>query len=110
MASSADEVARIEHELAMLRERLTIFQRGAEWVRRAFFGTCVVMAGLIVWRLALGDFFGAVLVAIMGLIFALWCLPYRHNRRLTDLLGARETEEMIVLREKRLAKLKGQAP
>ena len=77
-----------------------------KWVRRTFFGACAVLAGLIVWRLILGDFFGAVLVAVMSLIFVLWCLPYRRKRRLTDLLGAREVEEMIVLREKRLAEIK----
>jgi hypothetical protein len=106
MTGGADEIARIEHELARLRERHALFLRGAAWVRRTFFGACAVLAGLVVWRLILGDFFGAVLAAIMGLIFLLWCLPYRRKRRLTDLLGAREVEEMIFLREKRLAELR----
>ena len=95
MAPSADEIAKIEYELAMLRERHALILRGAEWVRWAFFGACMVLAGLIVWRVVLGDFFGAVLIAIMCLIFGLWCLPYRRRRRLTDLLGAREVEEMM---------------
>ena len=31
MGPAADEIAKIEHELAILRERYAIFQRGANW-------------------------------------------------------------------------------
>ncbi len=54
MNRAADEIAKIEHELAMLRERYAIFQRGAEWVRRTLIAACVVVMGLVVWTLVLG--------------------------------------------------------
>ena len=47
MGSSADEIAKIEHELAILRERYAIYQRGAEWVRRTLIVAVIVIAGLI---------------------------------------------------------------
>ena len=119
MNGAADEIAKIEHELTMLRERYTIFRRGAEWVRRTLIAACVVLVGLVVWRLVLGDVFGAVLVVVIGGIAMVSSLPYR-KRRLIDIVsesgfafhrgrsGAREVEEMITLREKRLTEIKGQ--
>jgi hypothetical protein len=117
MGSSADEIAKIEHELAILRERYAIYQRGAEWVRRTLIVAAIVIAGLILWRLILGDFFGTVLIVIICAITLLAGIHYR-KRRLIDIVSeirvmphgrseAREIEEMITLREKRLAELKG---
>jgi len=120
MNGAADEIAKIEHELTTLRERYTIFQRGAEWVRRTLIAACVVLVGLVIWRLVLGDVFGAVLVVILSGIVLVSSLPYR-KRRLIDIVsesgiafyrgrsGAREVEQMIALREKRLTELKGQS-
>ena len=81
---------------------------------------CVVLVGLVIWRLVLGDVFGAVLVVILSGIVLVSSLPYR-KRRLIDIVsesgiafyrgrsGAREVEQMIALREKRLTELKGQS-
>jgi hypothetical protein len=118
MSDGAAEIAQIEHEFAILRDRYALYHRGAAWVRRTLIGACAIVAGLIAWRLVLGDFFGVVLTIIFSAIFGLWCLPYR-KRRLIDIVsearipiysgrrGAREVEDMIALREKRLAELKG---
>jgi hypothetical protein len=65
MSDGTAEIAQVEHELAMLRERHAIYQRGAEWVRRTLIGAGIVIAGLILWRIILGDFFGAVLIVII---------------------------------------------
>jgi hypothetical protein len=116
MASSADEIAKIEHELAILRERYALYQRGAEWVRRTLIAAGIVIAGLILWRIILGDVFGAILIVIICVIMLLGGIRYRR-RRLIDIVSeirvmphgrseAREIEEMIAQREKRLAELK----
>ena len=120
MAGHTGEIATIEHELAMLRERYAIYQRGAVWARRTLVAAGLVIAGLILWRLVLGDVFGAALVVILCVIVAVGALPYR-KRRLIDLVSitsspmrsgsdAHQVERMIAQREKRLAKLQGHTP
>jgi hypothetical protein len=116
MSPAADEIAKIEHELAILRERYAIFQRGANWVRHFLIVAGIVAAGLILWRLILGDFFGAILIAILCGIMLVSSIGYR-KWRLIDIVSemrfpqhggseAREIEEMIADREKRLAETK----
>jgi hypothetical protein len=117
MSDSTAEIAKIEHELAILRERYAIYQRGAEWVRRTLIAAGVVIAGLILWRIILGDFFGVVLIVIVCVIISLGSIRYLRQR-LIDIVSetrfpqrgrseAREIEEMIALREEHLAKIKG---
>jgi hypothetical protein len=129
MSGSADEIARIENELDILRNRYALFRRGAEWVRWTLIAAGAVLAGLVLWRLILGDIFGAILVITFGVMFALSGWHYRR-RRLIDLVSqswiwiptgggtlplarggseAREIEAMIAQREKRLAELRGSA-
>jgi hypothetical protein len=117
MSPAADEIAKIEHELAILRERYTLYQRGAVWVRRTLIVAGIVVAGLILWRLILGDFFGTALITILCGAMLASSIGYR-KWRLIDIVSeirtmphgrseAREIEEMIALREKGLAGLKG---
>jgi hypothetical protein len=117
MSDGSAEIAEIEHQLAILRERYAIYQRGAEWVRRTLIAAGVVIAGLILWRIILDDLFGTVLIVIICVIILLGSIPYRRQR-LIDIVSqkrfpqrgpsdAREIEEMIALREKGLAGLKG---
>ena len=116
MSNGNGEVAKIEHELAILRDRYALYQRGAEWVRRTLIVASIVIAGLILWRIILGDFFGTILVVIICVSTLLAGIRYR-KRRLIDIVSearfphrgrseAREIEEMIALREKRLAEIK----
>jgi hypothetical protein len=124
MSDRTAEIAKIEHELAILRERYALYQRGVQWVRYALIGAATVLAGLIIWRLVLGDFFGAILVGVFCIIFALVLHDYRR-RRLIDIISeayvytlpsrrssseAREIEEMVAKCERRLAELKAQTP
>ena len=112
----------------MLRERYAIFQRGAEWLRRTLIAACMVVTGLLVWTLALGNLLAADAIVIVCLVFI--SSLFYSDFRLVDLVsgkrilvaggahanpfdrrssGAREIEEMIMLRERRLADLRGRA-
>ena len=120
MTSRADEIAKLQHELELLRERRAIYQRGALWVRRTFIAAGIVLAGLVIWKLVLADIFGAVVIVLISASLVLGSLRYR--RRGPDLLSQltiswygtrgdhREVEEMISVREKRLAEIEGQRP
>jgi hypothetical protein len=121
MADNAAEIAKIEHEIDILRARYALFERGAEWLRRTLVAAGIILAGLILWRIILGDFFGAVLVVIICVSTWLGVLRYR-KKRLIDLVSAtrfpqffgpseaREIQTMIAMREKRLAEIKEQVP
>jgi hypothetical protein len=116
MSPAADEIARIEHELEILRSRYAVFGRGAEWVRRTLIVAGFIVACLILWRVLHGDFFGTAMIVVVCATGLLIVVSSRKDRlidivspirvRPSSLSEAQEIEEMIALREKRLAELK----
>jgi hypothetical protein len=85
-------------------------------VRRTLIVAGIVIAALILWRIILGDFFGAILIVIVCVGVLLCSIRYR-KQRLIDIVSeirvsphgrseAREIEGMIALREQRLAEIK----
>ena len=116
MTGSADEIDKIERELDHLRERYATFQWVAVWTPRILIVACVVCAGATVGEIILGDILGAVWFMILLVFFAVFGLQYRKQRPIDVIsmpgfgTNAREVEEMIAQRERRLAELKVQAP
>jgi hypothetical protein len=116
MSPAADEIARIEHELDILRSRYAIFQRGAEWVRRTLIVAGLIVACLILWRLLHNDLLGTAMIVVICTAGLLIIVSSWKDRlidvvspirvRPSDLSEAQEIEEMIALREKRLAELR----
>jgi hypothetical protein len=116
MSPAPDEIARIEHELDILRSRYAIFQRGAEWARRTLIVAALIVACLILWRVLHNDLLGTAMIVVICTAGLLIIIRSRKDRlidivspirvRPSSLSEAQEIEEMIALREKRLAELK----
>ncbi|HXW27175.1 MAG TPA: hypothetical protein VEK73_20690 [Xanthobacteraceae bacterium] len=69
--NQADEIAQIEHELSILRERYGHFQRGARRVHRFMLGTSLVLAGVGGALLIAGRSIGLPAL-LLGLLMSVW--------------------------------------
>jgi hypothetical protein len=117
MNRAADEIARIEHELQILRSRYANFERSAKITNWLFIGVAVMIAFLWVVCVVY-DPLAAALVAAIAFVFggAIYLTHGDPEYRSIDVisletLGARISEaeaieRMIAEREARLAEIK----
>jgi hypothetical protein len=111
------ELARIDHELSILRERYANFERNARWVDRFVSGGSIAVAGFGGIVLAAGRSWGLPFL-LVGLL--IWAGGYYVGKdgRTMDVVShtfrgslrseAEAVVQMIAEREQRLAELKGE--
>jgi hypothetical protein len=113
--SDAEEIARLEHELSILRERYAAFELGARRLHRMVWmaAALVIVIGAVVFATGHDEGFG-ILVLGIGLAGLAWAA---RTQALVDLVSwgsqrnveAPFVEQMIIDRERQLAALR-QAP
>ena len=118
MSPAADEIAKIEHELDILRSRYAIFQRWARIMKWFFISLAVAVTAAIVSYGIVRDPLVAIVMTVVAVVIAGGAYVTRgdRNRRWIDVASpgpdygrqseATAIETMIADREKRLAEIK----
>src|SRR5258707_7195770 len=112
MRESSAEIAQLEHELAILRQRHSNFARSARLLRLVWIVACVAILGGVAYGIATDNMLGTV-AAFVFFIGALATGVMHYDRRPIDIVSqvgswppqrseALAVEEMIAERERRL--------
>jgi hypothetical protein len=110
------QIANIEHEIAVMRERLANIERGARWLWPSFYMMCLGVACAVGYLAMKGEMTAVFVAVVAGAFLALIALALR-NGRLVDLASLMDfgfpersyaifLEKGIAEREQRLAELK----
>lgn len=112
------EIANLEHELAVLRERHAKLLANDERLKTILlygaWATGAVAIALAIYAVVTGNIFGAVIVIVIAGTMIFGWMNERREWRLYDVLlpfggDLRMVEDAIAIREKRLEELKAQS-